>query len=143
MNYNWQIISPEIAILLSAFILILVDLFLKKGKHAVLLSVGFIGIMSAIILTFRNFDVIGVGFSNGVMSDPIGFYFKIIFCLGTLLTLFISATYIKREIRAPGEYYVLIFIATFGMMVMATAADLISIFLGLEVMSIPLYVLAE
>jgi NADH-quinone oxidoreductase subunit N len=142
MNYNWQIISPEIAILACALLLILIDLFLKNEKYNILLIVAVGGVLSAIFLTFRNYTAIGIGFAGGVLSDPIGFYFKIIFCLGTLLTLFTSATYVKREIRAAGEYYVLIFIATFGMMVMATSADLISIFLGLEVMSIPLYVLA-
>ena len=142
MNYNWQIISPEIAILATAFVMILIDLFTKKIKYAALLIAGVAGILLAILLTFQNYTVIDIGFAGGVLSDPIGFYFKIIFCLGTLLTLFTSATYVKREINSPGEYYVLIFIATFGMMVMATAADLITIFLGLEVMSIPLYVLA-
>ena len=69
-------------------------------------------------------------------------FFKVIFCVGTLLALFTSSSYVEREMRGIGEYYVLIFIATFGMMVMASSVDLITIFLGLEVMSIPLYVLA-
>ena len=83
-----------------------------------------------------------MGISNIVVNDHISFYFKIIFCLGTLLTIFASSTYVKRELHSIGEYYILIFIATFGMMVMASTTDLITIFLGLEVMSIPLYVLA-
>lgn len=142
MDLNWRIVTPELAVLITAFILILVDLFLKKGRHYVLAAISVIGIITAISLASSNFTLIGTAFSGNVINDPIGFYFKIIFCLGTLLTVFISFSYLKREMKGMGEYYVLIFVATFGMMVMATAADLITIFLGLEVMSIPLYVLA-
>jgi NADH-quinone oxidoreductase subunit N len=142
MGYDWRIISPEIAILITAFLLLIVDLFLKRGRNSVFTGISFVGIMAALLLTFGNYQSFGLGFSNTVISDSISFYFRIIFCLGTLLTIFVSSTYVKREMKSIGEYYVLIFISTFGMMVMASSADLITIFLGLEVMSIPLYVLS-
>ena len=142
MGFDWKIISPEIMILVTAFILLVADLFLKKGRNAILTGLSFAGIMIALLFTFSHYQTLGMGFGNVVISDSISFYFKIIFCLGTLLTIFVSSTYIKREMKSIGEYYVLIFISTFGMMVMASSADLITIFLGLEVMSIPLYVLA-
>jgi NADH-quinone oxidoreductase subunit N len=142
MGYDWRIVTPEIAILLTAFILLLTDLFVKKGRNAILTGISFVGLMIALMLTFGNFQSLGMGFANIVINDYISFYFKIIFCLGTLLTVFVSSTYIKRELKGIGEFYVLIFISTFGMMVMASSADLITIFLGLEVMSIPLYALA-
>jgi NADH-quinone oxidoreductase subunit N len=142
MSFDWRIISPEIAILLTAFILLLADLFIKKARNAILTGISFVGIIAALLLVFRNFQSLGLGFGNIIINDHLSFYFRIIFCLGTLLTIFISSTYVKREINSLGEYYVLIFISTFGMMVMASSLDLITIFLGLEVMSIPLYVLA-
>jgi len=142
MGLNWQIISPEITVLVTAFVLILADLFIKRARNAVFIAISLTGIIIAIFLTFQNSRYLGLGFSNIVINDYVGFYFKIIFCLGTLLTVFISSAYVAREMKSIGEYYVLVFIATFGMMVMATSADLITIFLGLEVMSIPLYVLA-
>lgn len=142
MGFNWRIISPEIAVLATGFVILIVDLFLKRARNTVLTALSFIGIMIALGLTFNNYSFIGVSFQNIVINDPIGFYFKIIFCLGTLLTIFVSSSYVSREMKGPGEYYVLLFIATFGMMVMASSADLLTIFLGLEVMSIPLYVLA-
>lgn len=142
MGYAWNLISPEIAVLATAAVILIVDLFLKKGRNTVLTATSIIGIMVALLLTFGNYKSLGVGFQNIVVNDYISFYFKVIFCLGTLLTVFASSTYVKRELHSIGEYYILIFIATFGMMVMASTADLITIFLGLEVMSIPLYVLA-
>ena len=142
MGFNWRIISPEIAVLATGFVILIVDLFLKRARNTVLTALSFIGIMIALGLTFNNYSFIGVSFQNIAINDPIGFYFKVIFCLGTLLTIFVSSSYVSREMKGPGEYYVLLFIATFGMMVMASSADLLTIFLGLEVMSIPLYVLA-
>jgi NADH-quinone oxidoreductase subunit N len=142
MAFDWNFISPEIALLLTAAILLLADLFVKKGRNAVLTAISIIGIMAAMLLAFNSAKYLGVGFQSIVVNDNISFYFKIIFCLGSLLTIFASSNYVKRELHNVGEYYILIFIATFGMMVMASTSDLITIFLGLEVMSIPLYVLA-
>ncbi|HBC47541.1 MAG TPA: NADH-quinone oxidoreductase subunit N [candidate division Zixibacteria bacterium] len=142
MNYDWRIISPEIAILLTAFVLLIADLFIHKARNTILTAISFVGVIGAMLLTFGNFQSLGLGFGNIIINDHLTFYFRIIFCLGTLLTVFVSSNYIKREMKGLGEYYVLIFISTFGMMVMASSTDLITIFLGLEVMSIPLYVLA-
>lgn len=67
--------------------------------------------------------------------------FKLIFLLGTGLTILISMKYVKQEAVPPGEYYTMLLMATLGMMIMASGADLMVIFLGLELMSIALYVL--
>ena len=149
MDFNWRIISPEIAVLATGFIILIVDLFLKRARNAVFTAIGFVGIMTAIGLVFRNFGLLQAGFGQATMgfqdmviNDRIGLYFKIIFCLGTLLTIFVSSAYVNREMKGAGEYYTLLFIATYGMMVMASSTDLFMIFLGLEVMSIPLYILA-
>jgi len=142
MGFNWNYISPEIAVLLTAAVLLIADIVLKKGRNTIMTAISIVGIMIAMLFTFGSAKSIGVGFQSIVVNDNISFYFKIIFCLGTLLTIFASSSYVRRELHSIGEYYILIFIATFGMMVMASSADLITIFLGLEVMSIPLYVLA-
>jgi NADH-quinone oxidoreductase subunit N len=142
MNFNWRIISPEITILATAFALIVIDLFARRARNAIFTAVSVAGSIAAIAFSFDNYDLMGTSFSQIVVSDYISFYFKLIFCIGTLLTVFVSSNYVKTELRSLGEYYVLIFIATFGMMVMATSMDLITIFLGLEVMSVPLFVLA-
>lgn len=148
MDFSWKMISPEIAVLAAGFVILIADLFVKKARNTIFTVIGFVGIMTAIGLVYWNMkslpsvDGMDVSFQNIVVSDYIGQFFKIIFCLGTLLTIFISSNYVGREMNGAGEYYTLIFIATFGMMVMASSADLFTIFLGLEVMSIPLYVLA-
>jgi len=69
-------------------------------------------------------------------------FFKLIFLLGTGLTILISIKYLENEAMQHGEYFALVLFATIGMMIMASGAELITIFLGIELMSMSLYVLA-
>jgi NADH-quinone oxidoreductase subunit N len=80
---------------------------------------------------------------NGMwVVDNYSRFFKLIFLLGTGLTILISIKYLENEAMQYGEYFALIVFATLGMMVMASGAELITVFLGLELMSMSLYVLA-
>ncbi|MCP4583247.1 MAG: NADH-quinone oxidoreductase subunit N [candidate division Zixibacteria bacterium] len=141
-DINWMVIYPEIAICVTAAIVLIVDLMLPKKHKWVLAAISIAGVVVALQLVFKYFDVPGDSFFGMIVNDAAGSYFKTIFCVGTLLTLFLSITYQRREFPETGEFYTLILLATFGMMVMATSVDLITIFIGLEMMSIPLYVLA-
>ncbi|OQX91319.1 MAG: hypothetical protein B6D58_08535 [candidate division Zixibacteria bacterium 4484_95] len=141
---NWPVIYPELAICITAFIVLIVDLFLP-GRHKWVLSlISIFGVLVALQIVFMNFGLKGdtKAFFGMVVSDATGLYFKTIFCIGTLLAIFVSITYQRREFPEVGEFYTLMLLSTFGMMIMASALDLITIFLGLEMMSIPLYVLA-
>src|SRR3972149_6607460 len=83
-----------------------------------------------------------VGVPAMMSLDGFRFATSLVFLLGALLTVMLSLGYVDREhIQAP-EYYVLILFATLGMMFMAGAADLVVMFLGLELMSVAVYVLA-
>ncbi|MCD6162181.1 MAG: NADH-quinone oxidoreductase subunit N [candidate division Zixibacteria bacterium] len=143
VNIEWATIYPEITVCITAAIVLLVDLFLPKRNKWLLGAISFVGMLITLYwFVFHNFWYESTSFFGLVVCDPASSYFKIIFCLGTILTIFLSITYQKREFPEIGEFYTLILLSTFGMMVMASSADLITIFLGLEMMSIPLYVLA-
>lgn len=141
-NINWPALYPELIVCLTAAVVLIADLFILSRNKWVLGVISFFGVLAALILVFRYFGTSASSFFGMVVNDAPASYFTVIFCLGTLLTIFVSLTYHRREFPRIGEYYTLILFATFGMMVMASAADLIAIFLGLEMMSIPLYVLA-
>jgi NADH-quinone oxidoreductase subunit N len=83
-----------------------------------------------------------VGFAGGYTLDRFALFFDVLLCLAASLTLLMSMDYLQQIDAHGGEYYALILFATAGMMIMAAASDLIVIFLGLEVMSIAVYVLA-
>ncbi len=83
-----------------------------------------------------------VGLPVMMALDGFRYTASLVFVLAALLTVMLSLSYMEREqIRVP-EYYVLILLATLGMMFMAGAADLVVVFLGLELMSVAVYVLA-
>jgi NADH-quinone oxidoreductase subunit N len=89
-----------------------------------------------------NAGVIGNEFNGMIRVDRFSMYFNIIFLLSTILVTLISINYLDRQDKRQGEYYVLILLATLGMMLMASGNELIVVFLGLELMSLSLYVLA-
>jgi NADH-quinone oxidoreductase subunit N len=83
-----------------------------------------------------------VGLPAMISLDGFRYAAALIFLLAALLTVMLSLGYVEREQMRIPEYYVLILLATLGMMFMAGAADLVVIFLGLELMSVSVYVLA-
>jgi len=142
IDINWPAIYPELAICITAFVALIAGLLIPARYRWWLGFLAIAGTLVAIQLTYAGFSHTGEAFGGMVVNDIIAGFFKVIFCLGTLLAIFVSLSYQRREFLGLGEYYVMILFATFGMMVMASAVDLVTIFIGLEMMSIPLYVLA-
>ena len=140
---NWHMLMPELVIVLTFVIVMIFDLF-KSIRKSVLAWVTIIG--SAIALwasvEMLHAGVIGNEFNGMLRVDRFSMYFKIIFLVSTILVTLISINYLDRNDKRQGEYYVLILLATLGMMLMASGNELIVVFLGLELMSLSLYVLA-
>ncbi len=138
-----HLIAPEIVIVVFGFLVLLIDVFLPRSEKK-----GYLGILSIIgvvIAFFFSIPLVGSGqsgFEGMIIADGFSIFFKITFLIITLLTLLISIGYTEREGIAFGEYYALILFASLGMMLMASGTHLIIIFLGLETMSISIYVLA-
>jgi len=149
---NLASIYPEIVVTIFAIIVLLLHAFKsplppfskggagKGGDH--LGYISFIGVAYATFLVFTQEGGTEYSFNGLWILDNYSRFFRLIFLLGTGLTILISVKYVKDEGINHGEYYSLILFATVGMMIMGGGADLITIFLGLELMSISLYVLA-
>jgi NADH-quinone oxidoreductase subunit N len=100
------------------------------------------GFVAALLLAIEQWGHQGSGFAGMVTCDDFGVMFKLIFIVASLLSVFMSRQYlVAKGIERP-EFYAMILISTMGMMVMANSADLVVLFLGLEIMSVPLYVMA-
>ena len=137
------LIAPEIIITAFGFLVLLLDVFLPKGERKGYLGViSLIGILFAGLYTFPQMGSVRSGFEGMFTSDGYALFFKIIFLIIAFLTVLISIGYIHREMIEFGEYYALILFATLGMMLMAAGSHLITIFLGLETMSVSIYILA-
>ena len=139
---DWGAMAPFLALTMAALGTLLLDLFLSSRHQVRLMYVGLTGLLLAMAMLVHGFGggerVVG----EMLILDDFSRFFHLVFILIAVLTILVSAKSMEHEGAHPGEYYALILFATLGMMVMASAADLIMIFLGLEALSIPLYILS-
>lgn len=137
------LIAPEMIITLFGFFILMIDVFLPKRERKGYLGIlSLIGIAIAFFYTLPQIGTVKSGFGGMFISDGYALFFKITFLIIAFLTILISMGYTQREKIEFGEYYALILFATLGMMLMAAGTHLITIFLGLETMSISIYILA-
>ncbi|MEZ7974800.1 MAG: NADH-quinone oxidoreductase subunit N [SAR324 cluster bacterium] len=135
-------IIPEIIVLLTAFTVLLVDLFAAKNNRSLTLSVT--TIIGLVLAMFAETELHGndiTGFYGTVVADDFSILFEFIYMSVAIMTVFVSRHYIAENEMNFGEYYVLLLTAVSGMMFMTSGLDLLVIFIGLEVMSISSYIL--
>lgn len=137
---NFQVILPLTVLTIWATLLLLVDLFIKDKRITALLAA--FGLALALGLTLSQIGYFASGFNNSVVVDGFSTFLSALILLSGLLGVAVAYDYLRRTGLARGEYYVLLLFSVCGMMLMAQAADLIIVFLALELLSIPLYVLS-
>lgn len=142
MPYFW-VIAPELILTLTAFAVIALELITRTRNHATSASIAALGAIAALVMT-QVTDKFNVStFGDAVVLDPFASFFKTIFLFGLILAIAISLKQVSDSgSKNHSEYYALLIFATVGMMVMATGRELITIFLGLELLSMSLYILA-
>src|SRR5512133_2294220 len=140
--FNITPILPEIFLSVLAMALLLINVFVPNGQKSYLGYLSFIGIVATGVLVGTGWGVHIESFSGSVVLDNFATFFKMIFLVAAGLAILISDQYMEREGCNHGELYPLILFCVVGMMFMASGTDLMTIFLGLEVMSVSLYVLA-
>ncbi len=141
-NVNLQAIMPSLVLCGFGMVLLLVSVFSERGKTT---HIAWLSIIALIITGFISLNAWNnpqAGFADSVLLDNFATFFSIICILAAGLTILMSDAYLKREGYPIGEYYPLILFTTAGAMWMASGTDLMTIFLGLEVLSVSLYVLA-
>ncbi len=142
MDVNLLPLLPAIQVLLTALVVVLRDLFIEEQKTKGFLAfISFVGIGLAAAESVALWGTRDGGFSDAVLLDNFALFFSLIFLIVAALTILSSIHYIRQAAIHEGEFYALILFATAGMMVMAAANDLLVFFLGLETMSIAVYVL--
>ena len=130
-------VMPEIVMTCLALLILLADLVIKRKE-----TIAFLSIVSVAVVTYLLAGSSGITFNGMFIADGYSLFFKLIFMLNVILTVLISVKYIAIEKVNFGEYYSLILFSTLGMMLMASAGDLITLYLGLELMALSTYVLA-
>ena len=146
---DWMAIGPEIALGVAALAIILLrSLVRQRGPVGpISLALAISGVVAAGAILFRQWNIVRddgaiTTIAGAVRVDTFGIFLGVVVLAATLMAVFLSAAYMEREQLEAPEYYALMLLSAAGMVTMTTANDLITVFLALEVLSIPLYVLA-
>ena len=139
-DLNLGVALPGISLAVWAVILLLIDLFVKRKQVTAWLAIG--GIVFAFIVNLLVFNQNQEAFMGMFIADSFSGFMNIVILFTAGISVLLSIDYIKRAGIERGEFYVLLLFTTVGGMFMASANDLIAVFVALELLSIPLYVLA-
>jgi NADH-quinone oxidoreductase subunit N len=141
-NIDYLTILPLTILIAWSCVLLLVDLFIPKTRKGITASLAAVGLIVTLIATILQIGQSSVGFNNMVVLDGFSTFANVLLLISGLFGIALAYGYTKRMGIQRGEYFILIIFSVTGMMLMAQAADLIIVFLALELLSIPLYVLA-
>src|SRR3989442_13131652 len=145
-DINLTLIAPELIIGVAGVLVMMVDAFARRGQRwltgglsiAALLAAGAASIWLGI-----GSKIPHSAFNGMIVLDELRLSFTLIFVIVSILTVLIAAAWLDTEKLPAGEFHALLLFATCGMMLMASAGDLVIVFLGLEILSIATYVMAR
>jgi NADH-quinone oxidoreductase subunit N len=135
-------VLPETIILCTALLVLLLDFFFDKRLKAVLGWLSIAGVAAAAHFSYHAMTASEAAFGGTYLLDPFSVYFKLVFYVACGLGILLAINYLSVEGIHRGEYYALMLFATCGMMAMASAGDLITLYVGLELMALSVYILA-
>src|SRR3990172_1300467 len=138
----WDSLLPYLVVTVVATAILLLDCFVSPAERRWMAALALAGTVGAALAVLNVDSSRGPLMGGMVVADEFTRAFHMVYLMVAALTILLSVGYLHREGMEQGEYYALILFATLGMMIMAGSLDLITTFLGLETLSIPLYILA-
>lgn len=137
---NIHLALPEIIILCTACIALLLHLIFNDKFQNLVLNIAGLGLVLAMLLTtsyFGNYETIL--FKGAYISDDLGQIMKLFILLTVLFAFFYSNQYLIERQIPRAEYYIIALFSTLGMMILVSAYSLLTLYMGLELLSLPLY----
>jgi NADH-quinone oxidoreductase subunit N len=135
-------VLPEIVILVAACVILIADLFIPQERRAISFWMTQAALLFAIVVVVTTAQIApSHAFGGMVVDDMLGDVLKLFALIAVSLTLFYARSYLAPRGLYRGEMFVLALFALLGMMVMMSAASLVTLYLGLELMSLALYAL--
>lgn len=137
---NIALLTSEIAVVILALLIIIFDLLMPREETR--RSLGYFavcGLLGIFIYNFNQYGTSATVYHGFFLVDNFALFFKQLFMMAMILTLLFSLDYVEKVTRNVGEFYGLLLLGLVGMMVMASANDLLTVFIGLELMSIVFY----
>ncbi len=133
---------PEIWLALAGMALLMIGVFRGDKNTRSLSWLSVLVLLVAVFLVINGASGRTVAFGGQFVTDAFAIFVKVLVLLGSAVSIVLALDYIEKEEMARFEYPVLIVLATLGMLVMVSANDLITLYLGLELQSLALYVVA-
>jgi NADH-quinone oxidoreductase subunit N len=143
-NLDYHALAPEIILATTFIVVLLVDLVGERTKP-LLGTISGLGLLSALlpVVTLAIDDVrVRAMFDGGYVTDNFALALKALFLVGAYVVVLLSTNYVAEGDYWEGEYYLMLLASTLGMLVMSSSRDLVAIFVALELLSIPAYMLA-
>jgi NADH-quinone oxidoreductase subunit N len=135
-------ILPFIIIVAWAILLLLAELIIPRERKGIMAVLTGIGLLVALVVAVAQVGGQTVAFNGMIVYDGFAVFLSVLFLGSGLAAVALSYDYLKRMEVHRNEFYILLLFSISGMLLMAMAADLILVFMALELLSIPLYVLA-
>src|SRR4030066_2384108 len=137
-----KVILPMTVLIAWGCVLLLVDLFIPNGRKGWTALLAALGLLLCLGLTISQAGWVSSGFNGMVIHDGFSFFLNILFLGSGLAGIALAFDYLRRMEIERGEYYILLLFSICGMILMWQANDVIGVFLALELLSIPLYILS-
>lgn len=142
---DWHALLPELILVGAIAVGVIYDSFSREHNSGLVSTIAGFGFLAALVplLTLGlSDDGARSMFGGAYMVDDFALVLKALFLVAGYVTVLLSTHYIAEGDYPEGEYYVLLVTSVLGMVVMSSARDLITIFVALELLSIPAYMLA-
>jgi NADH-quinone oxidoreductase subunit N len=133
-------VYPELVLAIGATLLLLIGVMFKRDRHNLIAAAAIVLLVVALVMVLMA--PVGTIFNGGFISDEFARYMKSLVIGGSALAIVLSRSSAVHDGLAKFEYPVLILLATLGMMAMVSANDLMTLYVGLELQSLSLYVVA-
>lgn len=133
---------PTLVVIVVAGLVLILDILPPHQGKAHLGPVALVGLVCALLAAMTSWGAGARGFRDMVVLDNYALFIHLVIIYAAALVVLLSMDYLRRAGAESGEYYALVLFATSGMLLLASANDLIVVFLAVELMSLSLYVLA-
>ncbi|MEI7574413.1 MAG: NADH-quinone oxidoreductase subunit NuoN [Methylotenera sp.] len=143
-NIRYDLITalPELIIIGMAMFILLADLFLKPANRIAIYVLAQLSLLGAAYFTFStHVPSVTYAFTGAFVDDAMSDVLKLMIYLGTSLIFVYSRQYIQQRDMFRGEFYALVLFAVVGMMIMVSGQNLLTLYVGLELLSLSLYAL--
>lgn len=141
LSLSLTLATPEIILAVGALALLMIGVFSGERAHTTVTGLA-IALLLASGGWMLMFGQNGAAFSNSFVNDPFAHFMKGLTLIGAIVTLVMSVGHARQDNLDKFEYPVLIVLSTLGMLLMVSANDMLSLYMGLELSSLALYVIA-